>query len=82
MPLPNHSLSKYVELCLLVGLPVRVMSVQDCFLAAGEIIHKTSLQRRGNPEVAKFVENMSASDLSDLRASIHWQESVGIPAGR
>jgi|HubBroStandDraft_1064217.scaffolds.fasta_scaffold177514_2 hypothetical protein len=84
MPITNqHPLKKYFDMCLWLGLPVATMSIEDCFMAGGQII-KATLQKRvaTGKGVQELIESMTPAELDSLRGSVTYQESVGIRAGR
>ncbi len=79
----QHPLKKYYDMCLWLGLPVQTMSIEDCFMAGGQIITKTFRQRLATRKtVQQLIEGMTPDELHVLRNSIQYQESVGINAGR
>jgi hypothetical protein len=78
--LAEHPMKKYRDLCNWAGLPVRTMSLQDCYLAAGQIIQRLSPRCHTERKTTQqLVEAMNAQELHDLRLAIKWDESLEGP---
>ena len=74
---PNHNLTKYFEMCTWAGLPTRTMSMQAIYLAAGQIIQHTSIQRHiTGLSPVELLQKLEPVELADLRAKIKWDEDV------